>query len=180
MSMKVTAGCSLPPRLFLLERKKNRVECIVFTVLFGEMFQKSVYFSWLLLLSVAPPFNGTFFHPFFTRLFSCPSSSIPTYGTDWLTESLMIHHAERSTRQRASGQITSNFQFRESCIYQTDFTLALVQKWPSNEKKVQKNKKMTTKPGFELFLNSRGSFSASQHIGALILSQSAFVRIVPS
>ena len=25
----------------------------------------------------------------------------------------MIHHAERSTRQRASGQITSNFQFRE-------------------------------------------------------------------
>ena len=45
MSMKVTAGCSLPPGLFLLERKKNRVECIVFTVLFGEMFQKSVYFS---------------------------------------------------------------------------------------------------------------------------------------
>ena len=69
-----------------------------------------------------------FFHPFFTPLFSCPSSSIPTYGTDWLTESLMIHHAERSTRQRASGQITSNFQFRESCIYQTDFTLALSQK----------------------------------------------------
>ena len=56
-----------------------------------------------------------FFHPFFTPLFSCPSSSIPTYGMDWLTESLMIHHAERSTWQRASGQITSNFQFRESC-----------------------------------------------------------------
>ena len=118
-----------PRGFFLLERKKNRAACTVFTVLFGEMFQKSVYFSWLLLLSVAPPFNGTFFHPFFTPLFSCPSSSIPTYGTDWLTESLMIHHAERSTRQRASGQITSNFQFRESCIYQTDFTLALSQKY---------------------------------------------------
>ena len=45
MSMKVAAGCSLPPRLFLLERKNNRVEFIVFTVLFGEMFQKSVFFS---------------------------------------------------------------------------------------------------------------------------------------
>ena len=57
------------PGLFLLERKKNRVECIVFTVLFGEMFQKSVYFSWLLPLSVAPPFNGTFFPPIFYPTF---------------------------------------------------------------------------------------------------------------
>ena len=32
-----------------------------------------------------------------------------THCTDWFN----IHHSERSTRQCASGQITSNFQFRE-------------------------------------------------------------------
>ena len=56
MSMKVTAGCSLPPRLFLLERKKNRVECIVFTVLFGEMFQKKCLFFMIFAIKRRPPF----------------------------------------------------------------------------------------------------------------------------
>ena len=37
----------------------------------------------------------------FWIVYSCPSSSIPTYLTDWLTEWLMIHHSERSTRQCA-------------------------------------------------------------------------------
>ena len=45
----------------------------------------------------------------FSPIFSCPSSSIPTYGTEWVSESLLIYHSERSTRKCASGQITSNF-----------------------------------------------------------------------
>ena len=56
MSMKVTAGCSLPPRLFLFERKKNRVECIDFTVLFGEMLKKKCLFFMTFAIKRRPPF----------------------------------------------------------------------------------------------------------------------------
>ena len=38
--MKVTADCSFPPRLFLLERKKNRVECIVLQSSLGTCSKK--------------------------------------------------------------------------------------------------------------------------------------------
>ena len=112
-------GCSYCPNSSIMRQKSDLIPLHLHIIKQAEDVYES--YSWLHLMALFPPI--------FTPLFSCHSSSVPTYGTDWLTESLMIHHAERSTRQRASGQITSNFQFRESCIYQTDFTLALSQKY---------------------------------------------------
>ena len=49
-------------------------------------------------------------HSNLVKTFSCQSSAIPTHLTDWVTEWVTIMNSERSTRQCASGQITSNFK----------------------------------------------------------------------
>ena len=57
MSMKVTAGCSLPPRLFLLERKKNRVDRVYsfYSPLWGNVPKKCLFFM-TFAIKRRPPF----------------------------------------------------------------------------------------------------------------------------